>query len=592
MDYPTKSLAFLLALFFSACFGGSATLGLDWDKYFQWSQAILAGNVFAIDTDQLGPLGLPFFQWSPAPGILLLPFTATLGNFVSEARTMELAGIFYGFLFWSLFFAALRELSNSTLLSTLGLLVAFLCTPIGYYSRVISSETLSLVPLTIVMFQTARLLRRKPICWWTIGCSTSVLLMIRPYCAVYTWPVLIAGQIWMYRNKQAKRLQSTLICSLPIAVGLAQLCCAFWFATGNPFRSPYSFGDSEFSSLTLGSPAYLWNVWFDTFHGLLPVFPFVAVGLGLLLLEFVSQLRLGNRLQAAMWALMVLAIFINGWFQGSWYYWWMGEQSFAMRGLALVGIPVTFGFIATWERLPSARPALSIATTLCGIWSWLHLRQDATGYLSWDKLLEGQFLEFQSIHWENWFIACLVALMSWHVAKSMAASNPSCGCVFLIATLSGTSAAYLFQRAMMDTELSLVFFLLAVVLFIAARRFRMKLPLPKLLKSAMQPRLVALACFGLICASYLPFAVITSLKCRYVDSENGVWFHQADALRAWQTLDDLAAHRAEFADQAKRLGDFLRRSGAEVPIASPKANRARGFTYADVKKRKMMQTLR
>jgi hypothetical protein len=101
----------------------TAEEGPDQDKYVRWGQAALSGDIERLPGEQRSPLGLPFFQWSAGPGLLLAPFLAGLPMSASRFAAF-LAGYVCVSVFWTCLYLSLQRLSNDAL-AVWGTAIAF-----------------------------------------------------------------------------------------------------------------------------------------------------------------------------------------------------------------------------------------------------------------------------------------------------------------------------------------------------------------------------------------------------------------------------------------------------------------------------------
>ena len=584
LDRPNRQfLALLLILFVVANYCGSVIVGLDWEQYYAWAKAALRQDINELDTGLVSVSGTPFFQWSSGPGMMLAPFAAIFGKFFQDRQVMEIAGIFYGILVWAILYVSFTRAFESRFIALTSILVAFLCTPLGFYSRAISGESLSLLPTSILFYQTILLAQNRSVCWWTIGCATAMLMMIRPYCAVYAWPVLFGGMIHLMQNRAWKAVATSLAkWCVPVAIGFGQLACTQYWMTGNPLHSPYSFGDDEFRSLDLMSPSYLWNIWFDSFHGMLSTFPLVGVGVALIVVHCVRSFMRRELVELVVWSMALAAISVNSWFQASWYYWWMGEYSLGMRGLVPVGFPAVASVMVAYRRCALLKMPLLLAIMMSAIWSWLQLRQGPTDYLSWATLLKGQWLELQSIDLQNWMVL-LIGMVTSYLCVS---SRQRFSAVVVTSLLTGVTAAYLNDRAFENLSRLLVIYVVLLVAYGVYTQLRR--PHKNLLASETHIRFMAFVFFGSMTISFLPLAHHTNQSLTWPVQKRVSTFQEGDVQNAFQIMKAMGNHR-DFLGQSERVESFLQRSGISLPKKPPPR---RPFSYSDVKKRKLLNRYR
>jgi hypothetical protein len=80
---------------------------------------------------------------------------------------------------------------SNEVLAAFGSAIAFVATPLGYYSLAISSETYSLLPVVVLLWRTVTMARGDTTDPLTTGAATGMLLLLRPYWAAYAWPSLL-----------------------------------------------------------------------------------------------------------------------------------------------------------------------------------------------------------------------------------------------------------------------------------------------------------------------------------------------------------------------------------------------------------------
>lgn len=377
--------------------------GADYRQYARWGQTAWQGDLARLDTDMTAVTGHPFSQWSAGPGLLLAPFSWEEGLPTANWPRWIVGLVCVGG-FWFLFYQGLKELAGSAL-ARFGCAMAAIATPLGYYSVSISSEAFALLPAGVLFREAVKLSQdntsdKSPNPWAT-GTATGILLMIRPYLGVYAWPVLLPMFALACRRGWRTALQHALILGTPILLAIWQVATVNAWMTGDPARSPYAFGDEKFDSLSQGAP-HLGHVLLDTFHGLLPTHPLLALTPLLLLAIMVEAARRRNGTALAVWVLAGVAVAVNVYIQSGWYYWWMAfGPSFGMRGLVLAAVPCVAALVRRLFLLRSrkyqwARASLLLGVTACGIWSWLLLSQGPMDYLTWPDLFDGQQLELRA----------------------------------------------------------------------------------------------------------------------------------------------------------------------------------------------------
>ena len=82
--------------------------GPDFGHYFEWGRAAVSGNIFELDGDILAVGGVPFSQWSAAPGMLFATTYYAAGERIELRTAAYLTGWAAAMLFWVSAFTALR----------------------------------------------------------------------------------------------------------------------------------------------------------------------------------------------------------------------------------------------------------------------------------------------------------------------------------------------------------------------------------------------------------------------------------------------------------------------------------------------------
>jgi hypothetical protein len=529
--------------------------GLDHQQYLRWSAAIVKCDIEMLKVDQQfkpddnwvrAPTGVPFSHWSIGSGMLIAPAMFVLSPFGWQWQAGMVTGCLCSVVAWCALYKTFALLAGRTN-AILGVAIAFLGTPLGYYSVSVSSETYSLLPAALIALQTITILLRSRASngdALVAGSLAAMLLLIRSYLAAYAFPLLFLILFLTWKKSAVRGLVGMLLMGMPIVVSLGILLLTNYWMSGNCFHAPYQFGDDQFQSLDWSAP-YLGNVLFDTFHGLLPVHPLVGVGFLSMIGVWLRAIKAKQWPEAIVWFCSLLAMAINVYFQGCWWYWWLSDISFGMRGLVVPGIPATLACLRALQLLRRSHRGLATALlyllVVCSLWSWLQLLQGPMSPLTWNHLCTNQLAVARQWATEPEKLGLLLLsgvlilpLLPWRSPKEIALWVCSVG------TTSFLLDRFLwFQPSLTATYAIIgVFALGATILY----RFRF---FPR----AAHTKLVAGA-FLLMVVSCLPLALSTSASIKRPIAKKQV-FTEADFVRGYQTLAGIPrfeAHRNKFAD--------------------------------------------
>ncbi|MBI1248206.1 hypothetical protein GC197_10245 [bacterium] len=573
-DQATFSRVFPAVVFAFAilCFLGSLQEGVDSLYYQYWANTTYEGRILWDSGGYVSPTGIPPYQWSSGPGLLLAPFYFALFPFhFDPIWVVAIAGAFYTACFWTLFYASLREAFDDKL-ALLGVLIAFVATPLGYYSRSISSESLSLFPAGILLYQTVLIWKRKEnVNWWAIGSATYLLLIIRPYLGVYAWPVLLVG--W-FQESGAGRLRSLAISTVFIGVALLQIGTANYWITGNPWRSPYSYGDDEFRSLDFAHPRYIDNVLFDSLHGEIPIHPLVGIGLVALFIWTIQQARQKQWSSVGLGALSLIAVAINVWFQGS-YYWWCSTYGFGLRGLYLMGIPASIVVVGMLHHAQKWQVLASVVVGVCSGWSFLAMMQGPADYLTWHDFLAGYWGQTVDI-----VLSYQLAVVAVSFGLAFFCIWPKSSTEWLTVVLAGLTLAYLLIRGYAGIRWALLLPILAVVAGFVYGKLRLSQPVWVLQHLAPVVALLVILLFGRLTSVIHPLLKPTP---------DAISFQTNDIVGAWILISQ--QDRDDSQEAAKRLAAYLERNGVDVEQEkSSQRLREQSFTYEQIREQRRKGT--
>lgn len=554
-------------LFVLACL--TSIKGQDHAEYMAWSSAAVSGDIHRLAGPEAAksPTGVPFKHWSAGPGLLIAPFEAILAPLGIRHAAGLAAGFVCVCVFWSCLFAGLREMSDDRL-AILGCALAFVATPLGYYSLTISSETYSLFPAGILFRNSVALGMGRRASLLAIGASTGILLMIRSYLAAYAWPALVLALFGQWRLGSRRAARCLTIFTVPVGLAILQIALVNYWMTGDFLRPGYQFGDEQFQSLDWRSP-HAWRVLFDPFHGLLPTHPFMGLGFLLMARLVTGSLYRRNYAEAALWMLAATAVGINVYAQGSWYCWWLARGSFGMRGMVLAAIPATAAFVRALSlSLQSVRSgsrdtagmALLAVAGGCVVWSWLLLTQRSLDYFEWRQILHTQAVQItQWLTMGRIALLLFCGLLAMLMLRNIFGRNGQGGLVnwtaWLAAALSLACLAdrlYFFEPRPPVLQIYAAFAAGAAAVMLLGS-LKTRVPFESLSSWMAAGMLCAMLAF------FLPLAIRTHAKVDRPGSSPEM-FDETHPIVAY--LDLLGIPRLE--PQRNEIGDFLRRQKGEV----------------------------
>lgn len=381
--------------------------GADLAEYIQWADAAQSGDIFRIESAVQSPLGVPLTQWAHGTGFLIaiplwLVRTISFNQLSLTPHSLEMwafgCGIVAALLCWWALFTLIRRTlpsDSSALSSVLAFFpIAFLGTHLGYYSSASSSEIFSCTVLALLNLcaLTANPARMRSAV--AVGILGAMLITVRPYLGVFS---LLAAVVFIYRYRNiqpAATLRMCMTMCVPIlalwGVAVIQTGLINHWMTGSFLQSAYSFGNEHFKSLDFTRPMTI-PMLFHPLHGLFIYHPLYALGIAatirlLLCSESSKELRLvlGGVLCSVFLLLVVLS---------AWYCWWLGEDTFGMRGMAVgsvVFVPILMVLLA---RLRLRKVEWLIwwgSVQICMLWSGLLYWRWASIYYTFDDLIKDQ----------------------------------------------------------------------------------------------------------------------------------------------------------------------------------------------------------
>jgi hypothetical protein len=558
--FRSRLLPGLFVGLLAALWIATAERGADYRFYARWAEAGVSGDIESLGDIPRSAMSVPYSNWYAGPGMLAAPFEYAASYIGMREWGMMWAGFVAAVAFWLALWLAVRELTDAET-ATWGSLVAACGTPLGYYTFSVSSETLTLLPLGVLSLCFARLLRGKVAPAMAIAAATGMLLIMRPYVAVYAWPV-----IWLAICQQTRMPQRIGACAAigaAIILACLEIAIVNYWMKGDPLTSAYSFGDEYFQSFDTSCP-HAYAVVFDTFHGLTPNHPLVLLGVSACGVHAVLQLARRELVAAVAWWFWLLAAAVHVYFQGCWFYWWMAENSFAMRGLVPMAVPAILALSAGVARLQKG--SVSVTTSwkfvlvqctvaACCIWSGLLWNQGPMDFLNWRELTEGQLLLAK-----DWIFGSRVSAL-WAAAPFALSTAVSFGGSWLrhIVTIVCVEivVAHLMERAEFSSASLWVVYGFGLA---SMATFWIAWSLPcieerlfcSIAKSALAMFVLSLGVFARL--SYFTTSCLDRQTVGYVE------FNEHDTARAYKSLILLAEADNRFQCQRLHLEAFLKRT--------------------------------
>ena len=363
-----------------------AAPGPDLQNYAEWGEAALHGDIFRIGGPTLSPMGVPASVWAPGGGLILSVAGSAAGRMVAW-----LAAVLF---WWSITRLVAVAARGRIELIVLGTALAFVGTHAGYYSTVHATESLA---LSLTAFLAVAALRQAPVSAadaWTVGAASGLLLLTRPQllpyaglaCALLLYRGLVAGSLRSVRWWLAALGPSALF----LALAAAQLAFVNRWMTGSVLSSPWVFGSGAFSSVDLSDPEWA-AVLVHPWHGLLAYHPLYGVA-------FVALLAgIGDRSASAAWRALLIAVVVvtlsQVFLQAAWFCWWMGTDTFGMRGMSVssvVLVPLLVDRMARLEDRGRGITGWLLASVAAALWSYLLLLRNDSNFFGYDALLTAQ----------------------------------------------------------------------------------------------------------------------------------------------------------------------------------------------------------
>lgn len=476
---PAMVVVLAAGLLLSSSMGGA-----DFGRYWDWSVAFSTGDIFRLRSDVASPLGIPLSQWSHGPGALFALPVVLLRSTVDVFDSPMVAGWLTVCIFWWAFLRVLRwAAQGSDLLVIFGAAIAFVGTHAGFASRAYASESIAYALIAIVVLEAVSPSERLASSSLLVGVSTALLLVSRSYLIVYALPalLLVCWRIVAPRNDSDEgargrlRLRERLIAAIclgaPMVVGVGQWALVNRWMTGLITRSPYVYQGGDFRSVDWLQPEFK-AVLFHPWHGLLAYHPLYGVGF---VAAVICLVRSRTTTERVVWGGGILAVLVNLYVQAAWFAWWLGTDTFGMRGMAGAAVLLTAAIVRILAMPPEGsttasvtaqvpatgepgtrsalRPAWLAAVAICCVWSFLLLTQGVTQFLTYEAMFDGQRTATAALQGGEWVVAfaagALLMLGIWRWLRiTTRGAHPALGLELVTMFLGVLSLAYLLVQAM------------------------------------------------------------------------------------------------------------------------------------------------
>jgi hypothetical protein len=443
--------------------------GADFSRYLDWSQVARSGDIFMLPGDYQSPMGVPITQWSHGPGFIF----AIGGIALPEKRAYAGAGaLFMGCLAMIAFWWAMAKLlliasDGSGAWAAFGLAAAFMGAGFGFYSDRYSSESLSFAYLALLAYWlvSKREFRKGDLI--VIGCLSGTLVLIRPYLAIFAlvgFIILAFRLYWFARIKEnVKQASSRIhlkrmpliklgIACIPFLLGCLQVLLTNRWMTGSIVRSPYDFGGNGFKSMDLANP-HLAATLIHPWHGLLTYHPLYAIAfIATIIMIFKKSTPWNERFQYAVVTLAFLGLL---YIQSCWYCWWLGTETFGMRGLAISGvglIPIMIRFLTRGSVKRWIIYGFFGSIVISCIWSGFLMWQGYSQFMTYSELWAAQKLNLYRLEIILPAVAAVAAVSSVHILRSRKKMKSSSGkMVAVSAAMLATCIWYIANKLMGQT---------------------------------------------------------------------------------------------------------------------------------------------
>jgi len=379
----------------------TATVGPDFPQYMGWALAARSADISELLPTTVSPLGVPVSYWSHGPGFLFALGSAVLGHPAAQNGLFQLdggtllIGTFAAMLFWwSMFGLLARAAGSHPSLVLFGAAIAFVGTHAGFYSRAHASESLSLACVAAMAYWVTSPRQWQVLDVLGLAALGALLIVIRPHLALYAalgfvvmaYSAFLSGR----RRLTGRTLGVTAAASLLVAIAIAQDLFVNRWMTGSALHLSAVFATEGFRTFDFARPeiaAVLVHPW----HGLLTYHPLYGVGFVALVITLAQTSASG----AERWFYLALLLILGAhlYVQGAWFCWWLGMQTYGMRGLAVTSValvPVLLARMRTNAVAGRSNAVWIIASVASSLWSYALLWQGISNFYTYGELLAAQ----------------------------------------------------------------------------------------------------------------------------------------------------------------------------------------------------------
>lgn len=388
--------------------------GPDYNRFQDWTEALLRGSADAIASQTLSPAGMPMSHWAHGTGFVLGVFRILLPSvFTPALGASSAAAVLFVISSLALWYT-LREIGLERP-SRLFVFALFLAgANFGYYFVHLSSEVVSasavLLSFWIVFSSKSNTVASAV----GLGAAASLLITSRPQAILAILP--LAGVFAWRERRRGDVAQAALllgIASFGLLIGVLQTMQVNEWMSGSWLHLSANFGDATFHSV--GAPRFLGRVLLSQRTGILVRTPLVAIA-------FVLSLRLAFlKSLVSEWRIFFgLACLVNvaNLLLTSGFYAWSGGSSlgsryFVANGLSLfLSIPVALARPAEL-RIPALFPQLLAVFAIPAVLSFSSVTEAtvvAVAALAIWAVVQKLFARGGSISWSGLTVISVVLI--------------------------------------------------------------------------------------------------------------------------------------------------------------------------------------